>query len=300
MTGLPTQPEYAPDFPRITPYIPAADDADPRWPDGWGDRLTERDVVGEHLTDLLGEMRVPLRGVAQRGVSTVNLLDYRPANLKGWGAGWPGCAGATGNIVAVTADRSGARFNVHRRVAVLFDHLIDRMEGRGYLCKPTQCGAYNCRAISGTQVASNHSWGLAADVNWTDNPFTTTGQRAMPDWVPLEVFNPYGWAWGGAYVGARKDYMHLEFLGSPTQADEQTSRVLAEVTPKPGHATIQRGSTGPDVELIQRFLGVVGPGDAGYGTFGPATEAAVIRYQTMRGLVADGVVGPTTWRETGL
>lgn len=64
--------------------------------------------------------------------------------------------------------------------------------------------------------------------------------------------------------------------------------------------TIRRGDTGPAVELIQRFLGVVGPGDAGYGIFGPATEKAVIRYQAMQGLVADGIVGPATWRTTGL
>jgi murein L,D-transpeptidase YcbB/YkuD len=66
------------------------------------------------------------------------------------------------------------------------------------------------------------------------------------------------------------------------------------------HATVQRGSVGPDVELLQRFLGVVGPGDPGYGVFGKLTQAAVIKYQRMRGLVPDGVVGERTWRETGL
>ena len=50
----------------------------------------------------------------------------------------------------------------------------------------------------------------------------------MPDWVPREIFNPYGWAWGGDYTGPRKDYMHLEFLGTPAQADEQTAQLLAQ------------------------------------------------------------------------
>ena len=48
------------------------------------------------------------------------------------------------------------------------------------------------------------------------------------------------------------------------------------------------------------FLAVVGPGDAGYGFYGPKTEEAVKEYQKMRGLASDGVCGPATWRETGL
>ena len=70
--------------------------------------------------------------------------------------------------------------------------------------------------------------------------------------------------------------------------------------PESRYPTIQRGSAGEAVQLIQRFLGVVGPGDIGYGYFGPLTETAVKRYQTMRGLTSDGVVGPATWAATGL
>jgi N-acetyl-anhydromuramyl-L-alanine amidase AmpD len=64
--------------------------------------------------------------------------------------------------------------------------------------------------------------------------------------------------------------------------------------------TLKKGSKGPFVERIQRFLGVVGPGEPGYGTYGPKTVEAVCRYQAMRGIAVDGVCGPKTWRETGL
>lgn len=60
-------------------------------------------------------------------------------------------------------------------------------------------------------------------------------------------------------------------------------------------AILKRGSSGPDVEDLQRQLGRLGydtgPVD---GRFGPATRAAVIDFQKRRGLSADGIVGPAT------
>jgi hypothetical protein len=96
-------------------------------------------------------------------------------------------------------------------------------------------------------------------------------------------------------------HVHVSVVASPACEDRRDWN-LGGNTPAPTgkHATVRRGSTGPDVELLQRFLGVIRPGEPGYGTFGPLTERAVIRYQTMRGLAPDGVVGERTWREIGL
>jgi len=62
--------------------------------------------------------------------------------------------------------------------------------------------------------------------------------------------------------------------------------------PAPGttHATIQQGSSGPDVVLWQKIIGV-----APDGKFGPATAAATRTWQAQHGLTADGIVGPKTW-----
>lgn len=58
-----------------------------------------------------------------------------------------------------------------------------------------------------------------------------------------------------------------------------------------GRMTLRRGAKGPEVEEIQRAVGA----SKVDGTFGPATEAAVRRFQRARGLVGDGIVGPKTW-----
>jgi murein L,D-transpeptidase YcbB/YkuD len=55
--------------------------------------------------------------------------------------------------------------------------------------------------------------------------------------------------------------------------------------------TVRRGSQGPDVVALQKKLGLQ-PED---GIFGPAIEVKVREFQTVRGLVPDGIVGPKTW-----
>lgn len=55
--------------------------------------------------------------------------------------------------------------------------------------------------------------------------------------------------------------------------------------------TIRFGSEGPDVEWLQRFLGLRDDGIFGHGTF-----AAVVRYQQQNGLIPDGIVGQKTWQ----
>lgn len=68
---------------------------------------------------------------------------------------------------------------------------------------------------------------------------------------------------------------------------------------------IKMGSTGVDVLLLQEILRARGFTDANGKeialdrSFGPATHAALIKYQKSRGgkLVVDGICGPATWRD---
>lgn len=53
--------------------------------------------------------------------------------------------------------------------------------------------------------------------------------------------------------------------------------------------------SGDDVKTLQRALGCVVD-----GAFGKLTEGAVIGFQALHGLVADGIVGKATWRALGV
>jgi N-acetylmuramoyl-L-alanine amidase len=64
----------------------------------------------------------------------------------------------------------------------------------------------------------------------------------------------------------------------------------------PPRSLIQMGSTGAEVQEIQGVLGLMGLyGGPIDGRFDSGTAAAVVRFQQMAGLQADGVVGSATW-----
>lgn len=63
----------------------------------------------------------------------------------------------------------------------------------------------------------------------------------------------------------------------------------------PASGLLQLGDRGPEVSALQSRLTTLGFYNGAIdGDFGPLTEAAVIRFQQSRGLVADGIVGPST------
>ena len=65
--------------------------------------------------------------------------------------------------------------------------------------------------------------------------------------------------------------------------------------------TLKQGDKGPDVKQLQQQLNLFGfPCGTPDGAFGGNTRTAVVSFQRSRGLVADGVVGPSTQRALGL
>jgi uncharacterized protein (TIGR02594 family) len=68
-------------------------------------------------------------------------------------------------------------------------------------------------------------------------------------------------------------------------------------------SVLKKGSKGAEVIRLQILLnGALNPHTkiVNDGDFGKATEAAVIAFQKSKGLTADGVVGPVTWKSLGV
>lgn len=116
-------------------------------------------------------------------------------------------------------DAGGIHLLVRREVAPIFKSFCDEIVAKGYsLDGVADDWGFACREIRNLtpKRASNHSWGLAVDLNATTNAqFSTHGD--MPQWVVNLAWEKYRLSWGGNYK-TRPDPMHFEFLGTPAEA----------------------------------------------------------------------------------
>jgi hypothetical protein len=201
----------------------------------------------------------------------------------------------------------GVRIQCHERAATAVQALGRVLEAHGYPVRQGDTGGFSCRRITGGTGHSLHSFGIAIDINWDTNPYradnvlVTDMNRAMVDDI-LRIRTLSGspvWRWGGDFRSV-KDAMHFEVACSPADLSsgvEWDSVQQPELGDSPPHRwpLIQRGGRGPAVEELHRILAVAAPGDAGFGIFGPRTEAAVREYQRKHALRVDGRVGRQTW-----
>jgi D-alanyl-D-alanine carboxypeptidase len=160
-----------------------------------------------------------------------------------WGSGWPSCqSGQIDSGFSV----SGTRFpgGMRHELCELVSMLVQECKNRGYQfgtdSDPSYgCWGYSCRCISGSDNPSNHSWGLAVDINAPSNPYTSPLVTDMPGWMP-DLWNQYGFRWGGDYSGS-KDAMHYEFMESVAAAADYTAKARA--------AGLGGGSSGEDEDM---------------------------------------------------
>jgi len=144
---------------------------------------------------------------------------------RGWGPGYP--TDRRRDMTKVSHD--GVSVWVHREIAPIVAFLLAETTRRGYKLRGGECWGYCCRAIRGSTKPSNHSWGLAVDLNAPANPMASVLKTDMPDWMPA-LWKEWGFGWGGDYR-VRKDAMHYEFMGSPAQARDLVARLSQPTLP---------------------------------------------------------------------
>ena len=218
------------------------------------------------------------------------------AASRGWGPGWP----TNNSSKMATVRAAGIALSVRSELAPLVESLVKETAARGYALRHGECWGFANRAIRGTNRPSNHSWGLAVDLNAPANPMGAHLVTDMPGWM-VELWTSKRFRWGGNYTG-RKDAMHYEFMGTPDDA----RHLAGEATGGGGGTTVtatgpllKRSAKGPDVRRLQERLNAHGARLRVDGDFGPATEQAVRAFQQGRGLDVDGKVGPRTWAALG-
>lgn len=149
-----------------------------------------------------------------------------PASARGWGPGWP--HNNASKCVEVQAGHSGVRLLVRAEIAPLVKYGLDEVESRGYLYDygPKDVNddwGYSNRPIAGTSVPSNHSWGLAIDLDAQDYP---QGQTKVhpPQWI-MDIWSFLGFDNG--VVWSHPDPMHYEYRGTPADAHFMVSALAA-------------------------------------------------------------------------
>jgi hypothetical protein len=162
--------------------------------------------------------------------SGYSTTDYSvSAASKGWSAGWPTCSAINGGAMKKLTLSNGCVIagGVHQNIWELSGLVLNEITRRGHPFHNGWCWGASCRAIAGTSRASNHSWGLAIDLDAPTNPYTTGTQHDIPDWA-YALLRSYGFGLGADYSG-RRDYMHAEFMGSVSDAAIMTALARQQI-----------------------------------------------------------------------
>ncbi len=114
-------------------------------------------------------------------------------------------------------------------------------------------------------------------------------RRGLRDALERRDWAAFARAYNGpAYRRYRYDQRMAEAYARVVGADSAEEDRDAEL--------LQRiGDRGAPVKRLQRALRRLGRPLIVDGDFGPATEAALVRFQSIEGLAPDGIAGPATW-----
>jgi hypothetical protein len=155
------------------------------------------------------------------------------ADQRGWGR--PDGPAVEDHLAKVTA--GGVTVTMHEAVADVFRYLNTELakhyrlagyaDDYGRCFRPVRGYEQQWATTHNLKWLSNHSWGLAEDLDSSINPMTKDlhAQHEFIRAVVDPILAHFGGRllWGGEYTGARKDYMHFEYVGTRSQADDDSA-----------------------------------------------------------------------------
>jgi hypothetical protein len=169
------------------------------------------------------------------------------------------------------------------------------------LLHPGWCWGFNPKHIAGSSAYSNHAWGGAIDLNAPAHPmgkantFSSVKRAGIDKLLKQYSYKGTRLIRAGKDYTGRKDDMHFEINVSRSVALAAVAAMSTSAGVEAGSRTIQLGSRGADVKLMQSKIGA-----AADGIFGPGTEAKLKIWQKAHKLPADGVCGPKSWAALGV
>ena len=105
--------------------------------------------------------------------------------------------------------KSASGIRCHKLIAPLLEAVFTDIAAKGLQgAVKTYGGGYNWRMKRGQAKPSTHSWGIAIDLNARTNAMGTAGDM---DPKLVELFEGYGFTWGGRWSGGNKDPMHFQY-----------------------------------------------------------------------------------------
>lgn len=132
------------------------------------------------------------------------------------------------NVLVPITTKSGVKttktVKLHIAIAEDVRKALQEAQDKGF--KVYEVQGYNWRNVAGSKTRSQHSYGLAVDINVTENCQMKNGkvtagsfwnpgksEYSIPeDGVLVKAFNSIGWGWGGNFSSS-KDYMHFSYTG---------------------------------------------------------------------------------------
>jgi hypothetical protein len=170
---------------------------------------------GQPESAINSTINVPQAAFPYRGQEGPPPTTYAPGQQprtmpQGGAAGPRSDAGGSPPTLAQVQAPGGARFTVAANAAPQFQGLVKDLEDAGYKIDPTISGGYNPRNIAGTNTPSQHSFGLAIDINSSRNQQGAKTSSDIPQDLARQLAAKWGLRWGGDFSGNSRDPMHFE------------------------------------------------------------------------------------------